>query len=120
MIVAATFGPAASTKATASAVVICSNTTFSAGEIADDAAKRPLDEHRLAVEHVDIGVSHLAVDQQRHARALHRGQHRGQRGHVGHAMRRSGGGMRGIELGGGEHALAVARDQIAGSVASVR
>ena len=35
-----------------------------------------LDEHRLPIEDVHLRVGHLAVDQQRHADALHGGEHR--------------------------------------------
>ena len=35
-----------------------------------------LDEHALAVEHVDVRIGHLAVQRQHHAVAFHRGQRR--------------------------------------------
>ena len=54
VIVAATFGPAASTKATASAVVICSKHDLQRREVADQPGQHALDEHRLAVEDVDL------------------------------------------------------------------
>ena len=111
MTVAATFGPAPSTKATASAVVICSNTIFSAGKSRDQRREHALDEHRLAVENVDLGIGDLAMDEQRHADPLHRLQRRAERGDVGHAVRRIGRRVGRIELGGRPHArLEAARD----------
>ena len=38
--------------------------------------QHPLDEHGLAVEDVDLGIGHFAVDQQGHADLLHAVQHR--------------------------------------------
>ncbi len=42
-----------STNAAASLVVMCSSTIFSARKALDAAGELALDEHRLAVEHVD-------------------------------------------------------------------
>ena len=41
----------------------------------NDAPQMPLDEHRLAVEHVDLRIGHLAVQQQRQADLLHGREH---------------------------------------------
>ena len=41
-------------------------------EVAAQRLEHPVDEHRLAVEDVDVGIGHLAVHQQRHADPLHR------------------------------------------------
>ena len=57
-----------------------------------------LDEDRLAVEHVDLGIGHLAVHQQDHALALGRLQHPGDLPEIGDAGVAVGGGARGIEL----------------------
>ena len=48
---------------------------FEPGEVADDARQHAFDEHRLAVEHVDVRVGHLAVDAQHHADLLHPREH---------------------------------------------
>ena len=85
VMVAATFSGARSTKAAASCVVMCSSTIFSFGKRFTSGAERAVDEHRLAIEDVDLGVGHLAVDQQRQARALHRLEHRVALAQVGHA-----------------------------------
>jgi hypothetical protein len=50
------------------------------GEIGHQLAQRALDEHRLAVEDIDMAVGHFAMDQQRHADLLHALQHRIDRG----------------------------------------
>jgi len=42
----------------------------------DDALQMSLDEHRLAVEHVDLGIGHLAMQQQRQTGLLHGREHR--------------------------------------------
>ena len=64
-------GAEPSTKSAASAVVICSNTIFKPGKVAHQPAEHALDEHRLAVEHVDSRIGDLAVDAQHHADLLH-------------------------------------------------
>ncbi len=84
------------------------------GEGADERFQRALDEHRLAVEDIDVMVGDLAVDQQRHADALHPLEHAHDVGDVGHAMRAAGGGMRGVEFGGGKHALSMAARDFVG------
>ena len=68
-----------------------------------------VEEHRLAVEDVDVGIGHLAMDQERHAGLLHRLEAAGDLVHRGDAVRRVGRGMRGIELGRDPHALAACR-----------
>ena len=102
--VAAMFGPDPSTNATASAVVMCSNTIFSAGKSRSQAGKDAIDEHGLAIEHVDVGIGDLAMHEQRHADALHRLERRMEGPDVGDALRAVGGGMGGVELAGGEDA----------------
>ena len=83
------------------------------GEILQQRDHDPVDEHRLAVEDIDIGVGHLAMDQQRHADPLHPLQHARNLGKIGDAMGRVGRGMRRIELHGGEDAaLMPARDLV--------
>ena len=79
-----------------------------AREVAQHRRKAALDEHRLAVEHVDLAAHLLAVDEKAHADPLHARQHRPDMGVVGDARRRVGGGMGRIELDGREHALAEA------------
>jgi hypothetical protein len=44
---------------------------FELGEIAAQRDELLLDEHRLAVEQVDVAAGDLAVHQQQHAGALH-------------------------------------------------
>jgi hypothetical protein len=51
---------------------MCSSTIFSAGKSLQQPRQMALDEHRLAIEHVDLGVDHFAVQQERHADFLHR------------------------------------------------
>ncbi len=41
------------------------------GKSAAQSDEMPLDEHRLAVEHIHLGVGHFAVNQQRHPDLLH-------------------------------------------------
>ena len=80
-------------------------------EVADQPGEHALDEHRLAVEDVDLRIGDLAMDQQRHADPLHRLQRRAERGDVGDAVRGVGGGVGGIELGRRQDArLEAARD----------
>ena len=76
------------------------------GESVQHGGQHGVQEHRLAVEDVDVGRDHLAVDQERHVDLLHALQHRPDSAHVGHAGRRVGGGTGRIELAGGEHAIA--------------
>ena len=71
-----------------------------------------VEEHRLAVEDVDLGIGHLAMDQQRHAGLLHRLEAAGDRVHRGDAVRGVGRGMGGIELGRDPHALVLAARQL--------
>src|SRR5439155_13238464 len=74
-------------------------------EVARHLGEHPVDEHGLAVENVHCGIGDLAVHQQRHADRLHALQHGIDLGNVGDAVGRVGGGVGGIELGGGEHLL---------------
>jgi hypothetical protein len=71
-----------------------------------------LDEHRLAVEHVDRGVGHLAVDAEHHADVLHPLEHAADIGDVGHAAGRVGRRAGRIELGRGERAIGKAGGKI--------
>ena len=73
--VAATPSRARATNSAARAVVMCSNTTFKRGEALDERAEGFLDEHGLAVEHIDFGACGLAVHEQRHAALLHALEH---------------------------------------------
>ena len=75
-----------------------------AREIAHQGFQHALDEHRLAVEHVDIGIGHLAMDEERHAEFFHPRQHRAALGEVAHARGGVGGGVGGIELHRGKDA----------------
>ena len=70
--------------------------------------QRARDEHRLTVEDIDMRVGHFAVDEQRHADRFHPREHRHDPRNVGHPMRRSGGGVRGIKLGRHEHRVRMA------------
>ena len=80
-------------------------------EIAGEGSERPLDKDGLAVENVDGGIGHLAVDEERHPDPLHRLQCRAQPGDVGHAVGGVGGGVGRIELGRHPNALGeAARD----------
>ena len=72
MIVAATRAGASATNCAASRVVTCSSTMRSPGKSRTIAARCALDEHALAIEHVDVGVGDLAVERQHDAEALHR------------------------------------------------
>ena len=71
-----------------------------------------VEEHRLAVEDVDLGIGHLAMDEQRHAGLLHRLQPAGDRVHRGDAVRRIGGGVRRIELGRDPDAFLLAAHEL--------
>jgi hypothetical protein len=51
-------------------VVTCSSTTFSRGD-RHQRRQDAVDEHRFAVEDVDIGIGDFAVDEQRHSDRLH-------------------------------------------------
>ena len=73
-----------------------------------------LDEHGLAVEDVDVGIDVLAVHQERHADLFHALQHRHDLAIVGHSRGRIGGGIGGIELHAGEHAILEATLDIVG------
>ena len=77
------------------------------GKIARKRPRYPLDEHRLAVEDIDIAVRHLAMDAQHHADALHPLQHGADIGDIGNASRAVGGGAGRIQLGRGEYAFRV-------------
>jgi hypothetical protein len=71
------------------------------GEVAPQRLHHTVDEHRLAVEQVDLGVGHLAMHQQQQAEALHRVQRGVGLADVGHA---------GIAVGGGTGRVQLQRD----------
>ena len=81
-------------------------------QLAVQRGQNPVDEYRLTVEDVDLGVGHLAMHAQDHARFGHRLEHRAQLADIGHPVRGIGGGVGGVELGRREHAIAKAADQI--------
>ena len=76
MIVAATFGPASRDEIGGLGGGDMLEHDLQRGEIAHQRGEHALDEHRLAVEDVDLAVGHFAMDQQRHADPLHRLEHR--------------------------------------------
>ena len=69
-------------------------------------------EHRLAVEDVDVGIGDFAMDQQGHAGLFHRLQAFRDAVHRGDAVRGIGGGVRGIEFGRDPDALFLAARQL--------
>src|SRR4051812_23143483 len=69
-----------------------------AGEIADHTAQHALDEHCLAVEHIDVRVGYLAVDAQHHPDFLHPLEHGGDVADVGDSACAVGGRAGGIKL----------------------
>ena len=71
MIVAATFGPASRDEVDGFRGRDMLEDDFELGEVADQRGQHAVDEHRLAVEHVDVRVGDLAVDAQHHADRLH-------------------------------------------------
>ena len=73
-----------------------------------------LDEARLAVENVDLGIDVLAVHQEPHVDLLHALQHAHNLLVVGDAGGGIGGGIGGIELDAGEHAFAEAALDVVG------
>ncbi len=77
-----------------------------AGEIREPVPEPAVDEHRLAVEHVDRGIGLLAMDQERHADLLHARQHRPDLAEVGDARGRVCRGVGRINLHRREDALA--------------
>ncbi len=91
-----------------------------AGQALHQRRQHAFDEARLAVEHVDLGVGDLAMDEKRHADGLHALQHRHDTRDIGHAHGRIGRGIGGVELGRGEHALLEALRDRVGVGASVR
>jgi hypothetical protein len=91
---------------------MCSITTPQLGEIAAQRHQLLLDEHRLAVEQVDIRAGDLAVHQQQDAFALHGFQRGVGLAQVGHARIAVGGGPRRIELDGHHARLLGAADFI--------
>ncbi len=85
-----------------------------AGKLPDPLREIALDEHGLAVEDVDLGIDVLAVHEERHVDPLHALQHAHDPAIVGHAGRRVGGGVGGVELHRGEHALPEAALDVVG------
>ncbi len=84
------------------------------GQAAGERREHPVDEHRLAVEDVDIRVGDLAVDEERHPAPGHRFEHRHDTGDVGDAGGRVGRRVGRIELDRGQHAGGVAGDDVGG------
>ena len=74
----------------------------------------PLDEHRFAVENVDVGTDLLAVNQKRHADLFHALEHAHDVAVVGHAGRRVGRSVGRIKLDADEDAVAKAAVDIVG------
>lgn len=70
------------------------------------------DEHRFSIEYIHFGVSHLPVDEQRHADPLHGLQHRRNAGRIAHPGLGIGGGPGRIELGSGEDTVCEAALQL--------
>ena len=62
--------PGVGTYCAPSFVVTCSSTIFSSGKSRRSGDQVALDEHRLAIEHVDRRIGDLAVDEQHDAFAL--------------------------------------------------
>ncbi len=85
-----------------------------AGERLDQRDQLALDERGLAVEDVDIGVDVLAMHEERHVDLFHAFEHAVHLLEVGHAGGGIGGGVGGIELDAGEHALAKAALDVVG------
>ena len=113
MTVAATFGPALSTKAAASAVVICSNTILSAGKSRTSGARTRSMNTASRSNTSTSGSVTSPWTQQRHADPLHRARAPDGCCDVGDAVGAVGRGVGRIELGGGEHAgLEAARDLV--------
>ena len=90
------------------------------GEVARQRRQDALDEHRLAVEHIDVGIGHLAMDAKHHADALHPLQRRVDVADVGDAAGAVGGRTGRIELGGDPDPSSKPRASSAGSAWSVR
>ena len=74
-------------------------------KISHQSGQHALDEHRLTIKHVDIGIGNLAVDQQRHSRRFHRGERRSYACHIGNPVCGTGGGMRRIHFSRRKHAV---------------
>jgi len=86
-------------------------------QIAQQRGQHPINKHRFAIKYIHRRIGYFAMDAQRHADLLHAFKHAADIANIGNPMRRSGGGMGGIELGCGKHAFAVAarnRIRIAG------
>ena len=67
---------------------------FQFGKVTQQAGEMALDEHRFAVEHIDIGIDHFAMQQQWHPDFFHRRNGLvglGQFGHAGIGIRRGAG-----------------------------
>ena len=85
-----------------------------AGKLLHPFRQVALDEHRLAVEDVDLGIDVLAVHQERHVDLFHALEHAHDLAVVGDAGGRIGGGVGRIELHAGEHAVAEAALDVVG------
>jgi hypothetical protein len=89
---------ASATYCAASRVVMCSNTTFSSREVAAQRLQVPLDEHRLAVEQVDLGSVTSPCTSSSRPGALHGLERAVGLAQVGHAGVAVGGGAGRVEL----------------------
>ena len=95
---------------------------FQFREVRDHAGKHLVDEDSLPVEDIDLRVGHLAMNQQRHADALHGFQNGADIGDIGDPVAGIRRGIGRVELAGGEHAggvaaLDLARVDIVGQIA---
>ena len=77
-----------------------------AGKLFHPSRQPAIDEHRFAVENVDVGTDLLAVHEKRHVDLLHALQHAGDIPIIGDAGRRIGCGVRRVKLHPCEHAVA--------------
>ena len=109
-----TCGAALLTKSTPSFDDRCSRMKRRPGNCRDPLRQIALDEHGLAVENVDLGIDVLAVHQERHVDLFHALQHAHDLAVVGDAGGRVGGGVGGIELHPGEHAVLEAALDVVG------
>ena len=57
------------------------------GELAAQRDQMPLDEHRLSIKDVDVGIGDLTMNQQRHINGLHPLQHCCDAGQITHPRR---------------------------------
>ena len=96
------------------AVVMCSKTIPQVGQAGGEGREDAVDEHRLAVEDVDVRVGDLAVDEERHPGGGHRLEDRHDPGDIGDAGGGVGRRVRRVELDRGQHMIAMPGDQVGG------